>query len=162
MDIDPSALTVDQRHHLETLRSDRADGLIRHYMMMTMGAGALPVMLADILAVTAIQVEMVRQLSRLYELPFERTKVKMVILALLTNTLVHRGARSLAKGIPLVGWIFGGLSMSVLSGAATLALGKVFKAHLEAGGHWPELDADSMMAPFRKALRNVSVKSLEG
>jgi uncharacterized protein (DUF697 family) len=142
----------------EEALSLRADGIIRHYMLMTMGAGALPVLLADILAVTAIQVEMVRQLSHLYDLPFERTKAKAIILALLTNTIAHRGSRSLVKGIPVIGWIFGGLTMSILSGAATLALGKVFKAHLEAGGQWPDLQVEALSAPFRRVLQTLSAE----
>jgi uncharacterized protein (DUF697 family) len=40
----------------------------------------------------------------------------------------------LLKMVPLVGPVLGGFSMSLFSGAATYAIGKVFIQHFEAGG----------------------------
>ena len=53
--------------------------------------------------------------------------------------LARLGARAV-KFIPGVGSILGGVTMAVLSGASTFALGEVFKKHFETGGTFLDFD----------------------
>jgi len=113
--------------------------MIRDHTIWAMGAGLFPIPLLDIASVTAIQTDLIRKLSALYDQPYEKHQSKAMISALAGST----GARLAADGlklIPGVGTLVGGLIMSGLSGASTYALGKVFIKHFEGGGTLLDFD----------------------
>ena len=112
-------------------------------MIWSMGAGFIPVPIADLFAVSAIQLDMIRQMCKLYEVDFKQTEGKAVITALTGSGLARLGARAV-KFIPGVGSILGGITMSVLSGASTFALGEVFKKHFETGGTFLDFDPERL------------------
>lgn len=112
--------------------------VIRHHAWLTMGAGALPVAVLDLWAVAAIQVEMIRQLCDVYQVPFEKQKIKAVVAAASVSLLARGGVRYFMKRMPLVGPVLGGASVALMTGASTLALGHLFSSHLEAGGEMSE------------------------
>ncbi|MBK9256819.1 MAG: DUF697 domain-containing protein [Saprospiraceae bacterium] len=116
-----------------------ADAVIRNHMIWSMGAGFIPVPIADLFAVSAIQLDMIRQMCKIYDIDFKQTEGKAVITALTGSGLARLGARAI-KFIPGVGSILGGITMSVLSGASTYALGEVFKKHFETGGTFLDFD----------------------
>jgi uncharacterized protein (DUF697 family) len=120
-------------------RTDHADSIIKNHMIWSMGAGFIPVPIADLFAVSAIQLDMIRQMCKLYEVDFKQTEGKALITALTGSGLARLGARAV-KFIPGVGSILGGITMSVLSGASTFALGEVFKKHFETGGTFLDFD----------------------
>lgn len=107
-----------------------ADRTIRNHVIWAMGAGLIPVPIVDIAAVTAVQVDMLHQLARDYGHEIGRDKLRTFVSAVAGSTLARLGA-SLVKAIPGVGMLFGGLSMSVLSGASTYAVGEVARQQLE-------------------------------
>jgi len=104
-----------------------------------MGAGFIPVPIADFFAVSAIQLDMIRQLSKVYEINFKETEGKAIITALTGSGLARLGARAV-KFIPGVGTILGGVTLAALSGGSTYALGEVFKKHFETGGTFLDFD----------------------
>ena len=112
---------------------EKSKKIIQTHVMWSMGAGAVPVPILDIAAVTAVQLDMLKQLSKIYEVDYSESSGKSIISALAGTTLARIGA-SLIKGIPFLGQIIGGFSMSILSGAATYAIGQVFMTHFETGG----------------------------
>jgi uncharacterized protein (DUF697 family) len=120
-------------------RTDSANSIIKNHMIWSMGAGFIPVPIADLFAVSAIQLDMIRQMCKLYEIDFKQTEGKAIITALTGSGLARLGARAV-KFIPGVGSILGGITMSVLSGASTFALGEVFKKHFETGGTFLDFD----------------------
>lgn len=138
-------------------RSQRADDIVRRHVGMVMGAGSIPILGVDMLAVMAVQVAMVRQLCTVYSIPFEEQRAKSLVGALMAAGLARTGARRLVKAVPVVGWLIGGVSSAVMAGAGTYALGKVFKKHLEAGGTLPELRVDAV----QEELRNLVAKGKE-
>ena len=120
-------------------RTESADSIIRNHMIWSMGAGFIPVPLVDLVAVSAIQLDMIRQLAKLYEIDFKQTEGKAVISALTGTGIARLGARAV-KFIPGVGSILGGVTLAVLSGASSYALGEVFKRHFETGGTFLDFD----------------------
>lgn len=112
---------------------ERADSVVKNHMVWSMGAGLIPVPIADFFAVSAIQLDMIRQLAKIYEIDFSEQAGKASITALTSSGLARLGARAV-KFIPGVGTILGGIAMSVLSGASSYALGEVFKKHFATGG----------------------------
>lgn len=123
---------------LSEIRSN-ANSIIKNHMIWSMGAGLIPVPIADFFAVSAIQLDMVRQLCTLYEIDYKETEGKAMITAVTGSALSRLGARAI-KFIPGVGSVIGGVTLAVLSGASTYALGEVFKKHFETGGTFLDFD----------------------
>ena len=115
-----------------------------------MGAGLIPVPIADFFAVSAIQLDMVRQMCKLYDLDFKETEGKAVISSMTSSGLARLGAQAAIKIIPGIGTVVGGMTMAVLSGASTYALGEVFKKHFETGGTFLDFDIDRLTKMYKE------------
>ncbi|MFT4534227.1 MAG: hypothetical protein ACI9P5_001585 [Saprospiraceae bacterium] len=120
-------------------KTEMANSIIHNHMIWSMGAGFIPVPIADLFAVAAIQLDMIRQMCKIYDIDFKETEGKAVITALTGSGFARLGARAI-KFIPGVGSILGGVTMAVLSGASSYALGEVFKKHFETGGTFLDFD----------------------
>ena len=107
----------------------KAESIIINHVVWSMGAGLVPIPMLDIVAVSAVQLDMVRQLSKVFELDFSETQGKAMITSMTGSTLAKLGARAVIKLIPGIGSIVGGVAMATLSGASTYALGEVYKKH---------------------------------
>jgi len=120
-------------------KTEISNSIIQNHMIWSMGAGFIPVPIADLFAVSAIQLDMIRQMCKVYDVNFKETEGKAIITALTGSSLARLGARAV-KFIPGVGSILGGVTMAVLSGGSTYALGEVFKKHFETGGTFLDFD----------------------
>ncbi len=120
-----------------------ANSVIKNHMIWSMGAGFIPVPIADFFAVGAIQLDMIRQLCKVYEVDFKETEGKAVITALAGSGFARLGARAV-KFIPVIGTAIGGVTLAVLSGASTYAIGEVFKTHFETGGTFLDFDPERL------------------
>jgi uncharacterized protein (DUF697 family) len=89
-------------------KSKHADTIIRNHVIWSMGAGLIPVLIADIFAVSALQLDMIRQLCKVYDVDFSETQGKAIVTSLTSSTLARIGAGSLVKLIPGVGSLLGG------------------------------------------------------
>jgi len=118
----------------KTDKDKHASTVVRNHVIWSMGAGMIPVLVADVFAVSAIQLDMIRQLCKVYEVDFSETRGKAIVTSLTSSTLARIGAGSVVKLIPGVGSILGGVTVSVFAGASTYALGEVFKKHFASGG----------------------------
>jgi len=116
----------------------------------SMGAGLIPVIIADIFAVGVVQLDMIRQLCRVYDVDFSETQGKAVVTALTSSTVARITARSVAKMIPVVGPLLGGVTVSVFAGASTYALGEVFKKHFELGGTILDFDPERLKKFYKE------------
>lgn len=120
-----------------------ANSIIKNHMIWSMGAGFIPVPIVDFFAVSAIQLDMIRQLAKLYDIDFKETEGKAIITALTGTGLAQIGARAV-KFIPGIGTMLGGITMAALSGGSTYALGEVFKKHFETGGTFLDFDPERL------------------
>ena len=134
--------------------SIKADSIIKTHMVIAMGAGLVPIPLLDFVAVTAVQLDMLRQLSNNYGKNFSEQSGKSLVSAIGGSVLARMGA-SAVKAIPIIGSILGGVTMAVLSGASTYAIGNVFKEHFRNGGDLSNID-------IAKAKEFFKVKMEEG
>lgn len=130
-----------------------AEALVRKNVYIAAGVGILPIPVLDLAAVTGIQMNMLYQLSKLYEVPFSKEATKSIIGTLVGSSsaaLLARPVWSLLKYVPVVGWVVGGLTLSILAGASTYALGKVFIQHFESGGTFLTFDPMAVRAHFAR------------
>ncbi|HNR07056.1 MAG TPA: DUF697 domain-containing protein [Saprospiraceae bacterium] len=121
-------------------RDKEVDSVIRNHLVWSMGAGFIPVPVADFFAVSAIQLDMVRQLCRVYDIEFKETEGKAIISSITSSGLARLAARTVVKFIPGAGSFIGGMAVAVLSGASTYALGQAFRKHFETGGTFLDFD----------------------
>ncbi|MCB0639229.1 MAG: DUF697 domain-containing protein [Lewinella sp.] len=132
-------------------RTKHADTVVRNHVIWSMGASFLiPIPIADIFAVSALQLDMIRQLCRVYEVDFAETQGKAIITSLSSSTLARAGARSLIKLVPGIGTVIGGVTVSVFNGASTYALGEVFKRHFESGGTILDFDTERLKKLYKE------------
>lgn len=119
----------------------QAEGIVQKHVLWSMGMGAIPIPFLDTIAVSAMQYEMLKQVSNLYGFEMSENMGKSLISLLAGGTLVRMGA-SAVKTIPIIGSLLGGGAMVVLSGASTYAIGSVFVQHFESGGDLFDIDTE--------------------
>jgi uncharacterized protein (DUF697 family) len=134
-------------------RTQRANDIIKNHIGFAASAGLIPVPGADLAAVTAVQLNMLRQLANLYQVKFMDNIGKNVISAI-AGSSVARLAASLVKIIPGVGTVVGDMSMAAMSGASTYALGKMFSRHFANGGTLEDFDIKSSKKVYEDELKN--------
>ncbi len=134
-----------------TDKDAHATTIIRNHVIWSMGASyVVPLPIADVFAVSALQLDMIRQLCRVYGLDFAETQGKALVTSLTTSAMTKAGARSLIKLIPGIGTIVGGVATAVLNGASTYALGEVFKKHFGNGGTFLDFDTDRLKKMYNE------------
>lgn len=126
----------DKNRHAETI--------IRNHVLWAMTAGAIAPPWVDIFAVSAAQLDMIRQMSRVYNIDFAETQGKAIVFTLTSSTAARAGATGLIKLVPIAGTIIGGGISAVVNGASTYALGEVFKQHFAHGGTFLDFDTERL------------------
>ncbi len=137
--------------------SNEVDKVIRNHVYASMGTGIVPLPALDFVAVTGIQLDMVRKLSDLYGIEFKEGIAKKII-----TTVVGSGAGTLASplvetavvGIPLIGLPLAIATRPLLFGTGTYAVGQMFVTHFERGGTFLSANMDAMKESFSTAMRN--------
>ena len=127
-----------------------ADTIIRNHVVWSMGAGMIPVLVADIFAVSAIQLDMIRQMAKIYDLEFNELQGKAIVTSLTSSAVARIAAGSVVKLIPGLGSLIGGVTVSAFAGASTYALGEVFKKHFESGGTILDFDPDRVRQMYKE------------
>ena len=126
---------------------------IKNHALGAMGVGLIPLPAADFMALTAVQVNLLRILSKFYQVPFSEDAGKKVVSALIGGyapVALAMPAISLCKVIPLVGQSVGVLAMPAIAGATTYALGKVFVQHFESGGTFLNFNPSAVREFYRQ------------
>lgn len=133
-----------------------ADKLIKEHTLYSMGSGLIPVIGLDIMANTAVQLELTRKLCHLYHLKFEEAQLRALLNALIGSTAARvyaMGTKSLLKLIPGVGTMVGGVVVGLYAAASTYASGEVFKMHIEKGGTLNDFDAKAMKKYYELKIK---------
>ena len=129
---------------IDEIKNNSAELVIKNHMIWSMGAGFIPVPLLDFAAISYIQLDMIRQLAKIYEVDFKETEGKAIITSLTSAGLAKAGAARAIKFIPIIGSYLGGVATAVLSGASTYAIGEAFKRHFDKGGTFLDIDLNSL------------------
>jgi uncharacterized protein (DUF697 family) len=131
----------------------QAQKIVNTHMWVSMGVGLIPLPFVDMMGVMVVQLRMLHELTKLYGIPFSRDLGKELIGALLGSLVpgsLTATVGSAMKGIPLVGTVVGILSMPLLAGAATYAIGQVFMQHFETGGTLLDFEPAKVREHFRQ------------
>jgi uncharacterized protein (DUF697 family) len=131
--------------------NDKVDRIVKDHVLWSIGAGLVPLPILDIVAVAAVQLDMLKQLASAYGVPFTESEGKAWVTALAGNVAARVGANAI-KLIPGLGTLLGGVSMSLLAGASTYAMGQVAAGHFERGGTFGNLDFTSARRIYEEEL----------
>ena len=138
------------------LREGEANSIIKNHVIASMGLSLIPVPLVDLVALSGVQLKMLHNLARLYQVPFSENAGKSLIAALVGGVMPTSTAMtvaSFAKVIPGLGTAAGVVSVSALGGATTYAIGNVFMQHFETGGTLLDFEPARMREYFAAKLQ---------
>ncbi|CDG80822.1 YcjF family protein [Janthinobacterium agaricidamnosum] len=125
-----------------------AERTVVRYAQWSLLAGLVPFSVLDIAAVTGVQAKMIYDLSGQYGIPFQKERIKTLIGSLVggvtTTSLASGVVGSAVRAIPLVGSLLGVVTQPAIAYATTVALGRVFISHFEAGGTLLDFDPIEM------------------
>ncbi|QTA87807.1 EcsC family protein [Desulfonema magnum] len=142
------------------------EGILRHHVWVSMGVGLIPLPLMDFAGLTLVQLTLIRKLAKAYNIPFSKDIVKNLLSSLAggalpvpVSVLLTAGTEkltltaSLAKFIPGMGQTIGVVTMPILAGAATYAIGKVFIQHFASGGTFLTFDPEKVKDYYAKMFQ---------
>jgi len=135
-----------------SVQDTTAREIVKRYSMYSAAAGLIPMPWVDMAAITAVQLKMLAELGKVYNVPFESDRVKPIVASLLrayASTEIGYGAgASLLKAIPLVGGVLSAVSVPAFASGFTYAVGKVFITHFASGGTFLDFNPDETRAFF--------------
>jgi len=108
-----------------------------------MAAAVIPIPVADIGAISAVELDMMRSLGNIYGLAWHEGIGKKA-LGIGGAAMTGQAIWSAVKLIPGLGTVVGGIGQMIVAGTVCYALGKAYQAYLESGGG--EFDHDSFSA----------------
>lgn len=140
-----------------SVSKEELDKLIRHHVWASIGIGLVPLPIVDMVGLTAIQLNLVRKIAKVYEVSFLKDKVKTILGSLVGSAIPSATgtamAASITKSVPVIGSTVGVLTMPAIAGAATYAVGKVFIQHFALGGTFLTFDPDKAEEYFREMFK---------
>jgi len=135
------AATADSVNAAAT--KSRARKLVERFSLYSGVAGLLPVPVVDVAAVGGVQLQMLRRISQLYDVPFSKNRGKAIV-ASLAGTMIPAstglGVASMAKSVPVAGTAIGAMTAPALSVGATYVIGMAFVEHFARGGTLLDFD----------------------
>ncbi len=134
-------------------QNSQAESLITKHVYGAVATGMIPVPAVDVVALLGIQVNLVRKLSEIYGKTFKENTVKNIIGPLVgsvTPVALTPMAFSLLKAVPVVGYTASALTLSVLGGGSTYAIGRIFDKHFANGGTIEDLSVEKVKDDFAK------------
>ncbi len=133
--------------------------IIENSVLWSMGAGVIPVPIGDFIAVTAVQLDMLKRLSKAMGKDYQEYSARAFILAVNSGISAKIGA-SLIKGIPGIGSVVGSVSMPIMAGASTYSLGNLFVNFMTQYGSLEHIDMSKAREQF-KAFYEVGKSKVE-
>lgn len=146
------------------LRVTQAMEIVKRNMLWSAAAGVVPVPALELIAITAIEVKLVKELAEHYDTSFRKDLAKTAVLSLVGSlgsiAIGKMIALSSLRIIPVLGQLVAAVSVPGMAAAITYAIGKVFVSHFEAGGTLLDFDPakmrDFFRAEFAKSVKNAA------
>lgn len=126
---------------------------VKKHILISAGFGAVPVPIVDLIGLTGTQLNMLKELSSIYNQDFTHEIAKKSIMSLAGGSLaipISAGLSSLIKSIPIVGQTAGVISVATVGAASTYAVGEVFIKHFQSGGTFLTFEADNFKEFFKE------------
>jgi uncharacterized protein (DUF697 family) len=160
---------IETKPKTDAERDELAVRLVNRFSGWSAAAGIIPLPIVDLVAVGGIQLQMLRRLAEIYDVPFSENRGKSVI-ASLAGSIIPVGAGSVAasgimsalKFVPPLGMTLAAVTMPAVSGGATYAIGKVFIQHFASGGTLLDFNPGDYREFIKKQPRKPRAAAAEG
>lgn len=144
---------------------DQAARIISSSVKWAAAASIIPVPYLDLVGLAAVQLRMVKDITRAYGLEPE-TKTTRALISTLLGTLAPSAASGALVGsslklIPVGGSLLGSVSLAAFGSAATYAVGKAFVRHFEGGGTMDDFSVEAIKDDLKKDFSNAKKHSEE-
>lgn len=150
------------KEELTQLNAD-AEKLIRKNAFLSMGIGLVPIPLVDMTVLLGQQIWMIEKLGDQYAKArglegekFGKEWVKKSVIslvgAMLPQTSLQFAFYSLIKSVPVVGSTISTLTLPLLCGATTYAVGKVFNLHFASHRSFLSFNPENYRAYFAEQM----------
>ena len=133
---DPAGPTSAAAEVDATQRRSLAKAIVERHAAYAAVGGIIPVPIANVAGVTAVIVRMVKVLSGLYGVPFERDRARAIIVGLVGGTVPTGFAAVTTSTLFFVvpsGALMGLVVSSFTAIACTRSIGQIFIEHFESG-----------------------------
>jgi len=136
-----------------TEKQEQARKTVKTYVLLSGGAGLIPIHYLDWVAVSGLQLKMLAEISKIYGVPFQENLGKAAIASVAGFIVPHAAATgtigSLLKAIPGLGGIAGAPLTAVFAAGYSWALGNMFIQHFESGGTFLNFDPKRVKEYFK-------------
>jgi uncharacterized protein (DUF697 family) len=130
-----------------------ATEIVKRYSLYAGGAGLIPMPWVDFAAVAGIELKMLSEIAKVYDVPFEKDRVRPIVSAIIggyaTTSLGYGAGGSLLKSVPVIGSLLGVVAVPGFAAGLTWAIGKVFITHFASGGTFLDFDPDQVAAFYK-------------
>jgi uncharacterized protein (DUF697 family) len=154
--IEAESREADAGEVVNDIRKLKCDMVISKHVAVSIGAGFIPFPFVDFATISAVQIRMLYQLCKIYDVKFSKEAARSILSALIGASIPGVQSTLFASGLkmlPVVGTVAGMFATPTLAAATTYAVGAVFVQHLESGGTLLTFDAKKMKSHFERALR---------
>lgn len=139
-----------------TPRATVANDIVNSNIALAMGAGLIPLPWVDFAAIAAVQLKLGKELADAFGVDYKEEQVRGIVVALIgsytSTAAATTAAGALAKFVPGLGAVFGVVTLPLVAGAITYAVGKIFIQHLESGGTFLSLKVADVRAGFLREV----------
>ena len=134
----PVSVTTAKAIATDDLRAkqEEADAIVRRYALFGTATGLIPVMGVDVLAATAVQTKMIKDLAKVYGFSVDDQLLQTAITSGLTaigGRVVTQIASTLAASFSPLKMLIGGATQAAVSGFLTLEMGRMYASKMELG-----------------------------
>ncbi len=152
--------TTDEAPQVPDYRRLLANQTVKHWCHWGTASGFIPVPFVDTVTLSGIQVKMIYDLCRIYDVPFSRKWATAIVGAVaggsLTAIVSNNAGAYLLRMVPVAGTTLAFLSQPAMSYASTYAFGTLFARHLEKGGTLGDFDFEKVKDSYQQAVRKAS------
>lgn len=142
----------------DSARSEKATSIVKRNMWWAAGAGLLPIPSIELVAITAVELKLINELSNLYDVPFRKDLAKSAVASLVSGlgsvALGNLLAASALRHVPVLGLPIALASVPTFAAGVTWAVGRVFTAHFAMGGTLLDFDAVKVREFFAAEFEN--------
>ncbi len=147
-------------------REDRAMAVFMKHAPYIAGAVIVPLPLVETVWVAGVQLKMLKEISDIYGVPFQRNAGKAAIGALVGGHSAFSAAKVASelfmRSVPVLGYAARVISTAGLGLAVSYALCKVFVMHFESGGTFLTFDTAKMKEYFAIRYKEGSALAAAG
>ena len=125
-------------------RRSRARAIVERHATYSAFGGIIPLPIVNVASITAVIVRMVKVLSDLYGVPFQRDRARAIVVGLMGGAMPTGLAAVTASTLVYIvpGSNLIGLAVSSITAiACTRGIGRVFIEHFESGATLPDIPA---------------------